>query len=600
MNADLNIHKGHQRQNFTILKLFVGILVLEFLFTMAVMPVATASVQQPLKPKTTFVRGLWQKYQPVYEIDRSKLLQKYPCSELGTVNDDPSNFSVYYTYEEMERDLISLEMAHRDIAKLYKLTRTYDGHYVYAMKISDDVYKEEEEEEDVLIMGAHHGREWPSFEAPMFFIFYMLENYGKCPRVSYLIDNREIWVIPMLNPDGVVYDMAQGGGVWRKNREPNYLSETVGVGPLPDPKIVPISYGTDLNRNYAYRWGYFGGTNPHLSFSQNYPGPPDNKDDDGDMLKNEDPVDLVDNDRDGLVDEDPAGGFSTAETRAVRDLVEGHNFVVSLSFHTYSELILWPWGWTSEPTPDATIFERLGHEMAKLTNYTPMQAYELYPTDGDSDDWLYAIHGVYAFTIEMCKQFIPPKEEIRNFVTLNLGPQLFITEVASNPRMDDVIIVHEPLKNSSTPTSYYKISAMVLDPYGIINTSINVPVGFRDYALYLHYRINNGQFKTVKMDESISENGTRVFHGVIPGTSDATKITYYFEFQDPRGYNITLPKYVPYKYFVFYINTELNFTQDIIVAILMAALILSVVWGGFGYSIVIARRFERSKTWLED
>ncbi len=537
-------------------------------------------------------------YRPLYEVDRDMLQNKYDFSKIGDVDDDPSDFQRYYTYEEMERDLKSLTSQHSDIAQLHQLTRTYDGHYVYAVKISDEVGTQDPEEPDVLLIGAHHAREWPSFEAPMYFLFHILENYGTCARATWLVHNREIWVIPMLNPDGVVYDMETGGGSWRKNREPNYLSQTVGIGPLPDPKLVPVSYGTDLNRNYEYRWGFLGGSNPHLSFVGNYPGPPDNKDDDGDGLMNEDPVDLEDNDRDGKVDEDTAGGFSTAETRVIRDLAEANDFVVSLSFHTYSELILWPWGWTDEPTPDDEIFVKLGTEMGRMTNYTPQQAYELYPVDGDSDDWLYAIHGVYAFTIEMCQEFIPPDEEVLEFSQLNLGPQLFLAEVADNPSMEEVEIIHEPLDNVSEPVDFYPVKAIINDPYQILNmTTEGLPhMEEEKGGMELYYRVDGGEFKAMEMALRKAKNGTPFYEADIPSQREGSTIDYYFSFTDPRGVVVSDPKYSPYSHHTFSIKTvEIEFTLSLTGAIITAVLILSACWGGFAYTARMGFIAERRK-----
>ena len=273
--------------------------------------------------------------------------------------------------------------------------KTYEGHHVYAIKISDNVELDEGDESSILIVGEHHAREWLSIMVPLYYAEFLVNNYNLDPidndgdglmnedpidgfdndgdnltdedeneaRITELIDEHEIWIIPMLNPDGYIYD---GNGnrdnreSWRKNREPNYNQAG-----------FETSRGTDLNRNYAFRWGeefhmdsegnVYKTVDDPIPWSGTYRGPPDTLDDDDDGAVNEDPWNREDDDHDGAIDEDKLGGFSTGETRALRQLVEGHDrdgdgktdFSISLSYHSVGEYILYPWAWTTDPTPDA-------------------------------------------------------------------------------------------------------------------------------------------------------------------------------------------------------------------------------------------------------
>ena len=137
--------------------------------------------------------------------------------------------------------------------------------------------------------------------------------------------------------------------------------------------------------------------------------------------------------------------FSEPETRAIRDFVLAHpNITAAISFHTYGELILYPYGYTASPSPPdmnphgLSLFRALGRAMASTTGYTLQQASELYVTDGDTVDWLYGALGIYAFTFEMYPPteppgFYPPATYIRRETLRNLPAVLYLTEMADHP-----------------------------------------------------------------------------------------------------------------------------------------------------------------------
>ena len=150
------------------------------------------------------------------------------------------SLGLYHTYGEMESTLTALETAYPGLAKLDVMGTSIEGRNIYVLEISDNVLVSEDEPE-VLIMGNHHAREIMSVEIPLKFAEYLLENYGVDPTVTEMIDNREIYIAPMINPDGHVYVQQNHSGSsdywWRKNRRDN------GDG----------SFGVDLNRNYSYK-----------------------------------------------------------------------------------------------------------------------------------------------------------------------------------------------------------------------------------------------------------------------------------------------------------------------------------------------------------
>ena len=271
-----------------------------------------------------------------------------------------NEYDVYHTYQEMTDLLQNLEDNYSDIMSLTSIGRTYEERDIWLVKLSDNVDVDENEPE-VLLMGAHHGNEKASFEVLIYFIQHIVENYTKEnydndgdglinedphdevdndedglidedfseDRIRDVTNNTEIYIIPMVNPDGV-----EAGT--RKNRAPNY-------GPFGFKKEI-TSYGVDLNRNYDYRWFLF------YLFPNYYKRK----------------TDIID-DRELYRGEKP---FCETETKTIKQFVETHEIVISLSYHSYGELILYPWGYTILPPKDKQLFVLIGNEIKKINNYT--------------------------------------------------------------------------------------------------------------------------------------------------------------------------------------------------------------------------------------
>jgi len=278
--------------------------------------------------------------------------------------------------------------------------------------------------------------------------------------ITDLVNTREVYLIPMLNVDGNRYDREVYCGPtawencrtsgWRKNLRDNTVT---GVTPIPDvdEEVDEGCDGVDLNRNFQFEWGaplgatgplfpgmcYAGGPNNDV-----YNGPVDTVDNDGDGRINEDHVDGKDDDADGLVDEDWWGGNSEPETKFIQDMTEMNDddgdgaseFKVSLTWHSYSELVLWPWGHCTEckATDDAELVYH-GEVMAEMTAYDPMQSSSLYPTTGDFCDWHYGVHRSFCYTIEIGTAFHQSPDEIDHMAVRNLGIPFYMMQIADNP-----------------------------------------------------------------------------------------------------------------------------------------------------------------------
>ena len=274
---------------------------------------------------------------------------------------------------EVESRLQAIQSTYPDIAHLYVIGQTVEGRPYYAMKISDNV-QEDEDEPSIFFIGEHHAREVMTPEITMDLIGLLVKNYGVNPIATDIINKTEIWVMPNHNPDGSNY-VFTADDFWRKNRRNN------GGG----------SFGVDNNRNYPFRWGACNGSSPNPD-DETYRGP-------------------------------FAG--SELETTAITALAKEKRPVFAISYHSYGELVLYPYGCTGTKPPDRAIVEDIGAQMASRLkrdsgngNYTPGSPWEvLYAVDGEMEDWFYSQVGTLAYTIEVNsgnQGFQPPYNTWRN------------------------------------------------------------------------------------------------------------------------------------------------------------------------------------------
>jgi hypothetical protein len=324
-----------------------------------------------------------------------------PPGDVSTL-DFPSRDAAYHNYGEMVAEVDRVVAAYPSIAAKRVLGQTYQGRNIVAVKISDNVGTDETEPE-VLYDANHHAREHLTVEMALYLLNLYTSSYAGDTRVRNVVNSREIWIIPSVNPDGAEYDVATGSyRSWRKNRQPNSGSSYVG---------------TDLNRNYGYRWGCCGGSSSNPS-SDTYRGP---------------------------------SAFSAPETQVIRNFVQSRivggvqQIKAAIDFHSYSELVLWPFGHTTANTGTGmtadqyNTFATLGRQMAATNNYTPQQSSDLYITDGDSLDWLWGTQGIFAFTFELYPRsssgggFYPPASVITRETSRNREAALILAEAADCP-----------------------------------------------------------------------------------------------------------------------------------------------------------------------
>ena len=297
------------------------------------------------------------------------------CSNSGSgtpTYTNPTNYNHgsmagFLTYIEVMREIDSMALLYPNLitarATIDTFT-THEGRNLFWVRMSDNANTKESEPE-ILYDAVHHAREAISIHQMIYYMWYLLENYATNPQVQAIIDNTELYFVPFINPDGFLYNEStnpSGGGMWRKNRRVH------GNG----------DFGVDNNRNYDYTDSTLGTTWGTVGISTN-------------------------------TNSDVHCGpyaFSEPENNAMRWFVEQHDFKLALNFHSYSNLLLYPFGFqTGLYCPDDATFYAISEEMVAENNFSNSPGWALYETSGGSDDWMYGEtqnhNKIYSFTPEI-------------------------------------------------------------------------------------------------------------------------------------------------------------------------------------------------------
>lgn len=308
----------------------------------------------------------------------------------------------YFTPDEIIQNLDDLHNTYPDLvsAKI-EIGQSVEGRPIYAVRISDNPESDEDEPE-VLYTGLHHAREPAGMMAVFYLMYHLVENYGSDPEATTLVNQRQLWFIPVINVDGYQYNyenQPQGGGNQRKNRRPG----------------CPVStyQGVDLNRNYGWNWGFDDtGSDPNWC-ETTYRG---------------------------------TDAFSESENQVIMAFVEEHDFKLAMNFHTFGNYLIMASGDSPYNLPDEpqlSIYEDYGNEMVRYNGYefgSAMQTVN-YPTNGDSDAWMFNVHGIYAFTPELggnSDGYWAPTNRIMPLVEENLYPNLFAAWMAGAAYVNNI------------------------------------------------------------------------------------------------------------------------------------------------------------------
>ncbi|GAB3121676.1 M14 family metallopeptidase [Streptomyces calidiresistens] len=307
--------------------------------------------------------------------------------------------SQYTSYAQMTATVNSLVSRYPNLMHRQVIGRSHQGRDIIAVRMSNNA-RVDQNRPEVLFSHNMHAREHLTTEMALYLMNEFATGYGQDSRITTMMNTREIWIIPSLNPDGKVWDQDSGSfRNWRKNRQPNSGSTAIG---------------TDINRNFAYRWGCCGGSSTNPA-SDTYRGP---------------------------------SAESAPETRVLTNFVRSRviggrqQITAHIDFHTYSELILWPFGYTYNDTAPGlnqdqlNVFATVGRQMAASNGYRPQQSSDLYITDGSISDWMWGDQGIWSYTFEMYPRtasqggFYPPGSVINRETARNREAVLILLENA--------------------------------------------------------------------------------------------------------------------------------------------------------------------------
>mgnify|MGYP001431880445 CR=1 FL=1 len=307
----------------------------------------------------------------------------------------------YYTLEEAIQRLDDIHEEYPDfVSEKISLGQSFEGRDIYAIKVSANVDIDEDEPE-ILYTGMHHAREPMSFMNLYYFIYWILENYSIDDTAAQILDTRELWFIPIVNPDGYEYNRSiapNGGGMQRKNMRNTCNGSADGIDP---------------NRNYDYMWGLDNQGSSPDGCSETYRG---------------------------------TSAFSEPETQAVRDFIEGKNFTIAMNYHSYSNLLIYPFGYSYEnpmDPDDLNTFIEYAQDMTQYNNYLLGTGIETvgYTVNGEACDWMYGVHGVYAYTPEVGNNsdgFWPSTNRIIPLCEENLYANQYLALVAGSSYNSDI------------------------------------------------------------------------------------------------------------------------------------------------------------------
>ncbi len=311
-------------------------------------------------------------------------------------------YPCYHTVDEIYAQLNTWAMTYPTLAELQDVGDSYENRPLYVLRLTN---KATGLDKPVFFLMANiHGRELITSETALEFAKVMLEGYGIDPDVTWLLDHHRIEVMVSANPDGHIRNEAGlPWAYWRKNANPTY-----GL-------CGGMSFGIDLNRNSSFRWG---GASPEPC-GETYQGPSATSETETQAIE-------------ALIRTlFPDQRLPAADAPAPDDATG-----IFITLHSYSNLVLWPWGYTYDAAPNADQLARLGQKLASFNGYLPEQSVGLYPATGTTDDFAYGELGVAAYTFEIGSAsdgFYPLCTRYEALIQPNLDALLYAAKVARTP-----------------------------------------------------------------------------------------------------------------------------------------------------------------------
>jgi hypothetical protein len=346
----------------------------------------------------------------------------------------------YRTVAEMRALLESSAAQHPDLTQFFIYGSSWEktnsqsqqGHDLFGIRLTNRL--KAGPKPVFLLIAAVHARELSTSEIALRLVRHLLDNYSSDGDARWLLDEHEVVVVPVVNPDGRV--IAERGYLQRKNTNNTYGGECA------QPPSPGNHFGVDLNRNHTFQWGEVNRPS-EPPCGQTFPG---------------------------------SSAASEPETRAIPDLAlslfpdqRGPAITdaapqdatgVMITLHSTGNLVLWPWGSTGSPAPNANELSMIGTKFAAYNGYRPQQSIHLYPTSGTTDEWLYGELGVASFTFEIgltvgpCGGFFAPFSCLEGgadgeFWQRNLPALMYAARIARAPYQ----LVHGPTAESLIASS---------------------------------------------------------------------------------------------------------------------------------------------------
>ncbi len=423
-----------------------------------------------------------------------------------------SGYQVYRSYDEaggIRDELYALAQRNPSIVKLVVIGRTLQGREIIALKVTKNAKQlADGARPATLYMGTIHAREWIATEVTRRLLRHFVENYNRDAEITNLVNTRELWFMPVANPDGYQYTFSTER-LWRKNLRDNNGDGTIANGD-----------GVDLNRNYNERWNYDNEGSSTESASDTYRG---------------------------------AAPASEPEVKAHQALIDRMKFRFLLTYHSYGPLLLYPYGWqVKTPSLDDPLFvEYTGTDAnPAVAGYDPGVGADLYTTNGTTDDYAYSKTGALSWTPELSEGcdgcgFVFPDDEalVQAEFEKNLPFALRLARSTPDPA-NPVGATMKPFyletasldpEKSGNPLSNLKFSVSYGDPQpvqAIAKRSLG--------AVALKYRINGGAVRTAATSEAsggerYGSGGDvyyRLMRGTVTGTNVGDKVEVWFEDAD--------------------------------------------------------------------
>jgi hypothetical protein len=423
-----------------------------------------------------------------------------------------AGFTVWRSWDEpggIRDELYAIAKKNPSFVKLEVIGHSLQGREIIALKVTKNANQlADGARPDVFYMATIHAREWISTEVNRRILHHFVDNYGKNAEVTNLVNTRELWFVPVTNPDGYqhTFDVER---LWRKNLRDNNGDGQITVGD-----------GVDSNRNYDEKWNYDNEGSSSTPSADDYRG---------------------------------TAAASEPETVAIQDLLKRLRFRFMVTYHSYGQLLLYMWGFQLQtPTADDPIYVAMSGTDANpaIAGYDPGVGADLYITNGTTDDYAHAVWGTLGWTPELSEGcdgcgFVFPDDEalIEAEFQKNLPFALDVAKSAPNPA--------EPVSHLGNTTKPFYLDVSAIDPEKTNNplSDFRFSVSYGDPqpaqvlarrslgAVTLKYQINGGAVQSGSTSEwnggerfgDVGDVYYRIMRGSVTGTNPGDVVKVWFE-----------------------------------------------------------------------